>query len=60
MARQVKDVVLSLQWLGSLLWHKFSPWPGNLCMLWVRPKNKKKKIVILKRSTDLWKFLFVF
>ena len=25
----VKDLVLSLQGLGSLLWHRFDPWPGN-------------------------------
>ena len=26
MAQRVKDLALSLLWLG------FSPWPGNLCM----------------------------
>ena len=26
-ARQVKDPALSLQQLGSLLWHGFYPWP---------------------------------
>ena len=25
----VKDLALSLLWLGSLLWHEFEPWPGN-------------------------------
>ena len=25
----VKDLGLSLQWLGSLLWHRFNPWPGG-------------------------------
>ena len=34
MAQLVKDLVLSLQPLGSLLWHGFIPWPG---------KAKKKK-----------------
>ena len=43
MVQQVKDLVLSLQWLGSLLWHSFDPWPGNFYMLWVQPKKKKKK-----------------
>ena len=39
----VKDPVLSLQWLGSLLWGGFDSWPRNFCMLQARPKKKKKK-----------------
>ena len=35
----VKDLVVSLQWLGSLLWHGFDPWPRNFCMPRVWPKN---------------------
>ena len=38
----VKDTVLSLPWLGSLLWHGFDSWSGNFCMLWVGPKRKKR------------------
>ena len=38
--KRVKDPALSLQWLGSLLWHGFSPWPGNFHMVWARPKKK--------------------
>ena len=34
MARWVKDLVLSLLWLGSLLWRGFNSWPGNFCMPW--------------------------
>ena len=34
MVQQVKDLVLSLLWLGLLLWCGFSPWLGSLCMLW--------------------------
>ena len=34
MAQQVKDPVLSLLWLRSLLWSRFDPWLGNFCMLW--------------------------
>ena len=34
----IKDLALSLQQFGSLLWHRFNPWPWN-CMLWVRPKG---------------------
>lgn len=26
----VKDLMLSLQWLGLLLWQRFGPWPGEL------------------------------
>ena len=25
----------------SLLWHRFHPWPGNVCMLEAWPKKKK-------------------
>ena len=28
----VKDLALSLLWLGSLLWLVFQPWPKNFCM----------------------------
>ena len=34
----VKDPTLSQQWLRSLLWCGFDPWPGNFHMLWVQPK----------------------
>ena len=27
---------------GSLLWHRFHPWPQNFCMPWAWPKKKKK------------------
>ena len=33
-AQGAKDPVLSLQQLGLLLWHVFSPWPGNFHMPW--------------------------
>ena len=29
-AQQVKDLVLSPQWLGLLLWHGFNPWTREL------------------------------
>ena len=35
--QRVKDPALSLQWLRSLLWPRFSPWPGNFHMQRVRP-----------------------
>jgi len=40
MVQQVKDLVLSLQWLKSLLWQGFSVWLGIFRMPWVRPKKK--------------------
>ena len=43
MARWVKDLVLSLLWLRSLLWFGFDPWLENFCLLSVQPKKKKKK-----------------
>ena len=29
MPQGVKDLASSLLSLGSLLWHRFDPWPGN-------------------------------
>ena len=43
MAQWIKDPVLSLQWLGLLLWHRFDPWPRNFCRPWAWPKKKKKE-----------------
>ena len=39
----VKDLALSLLWLGSLLWRRFDTWPGNFHMPWVQPKKEKRK-----------------
>ena len=38
--QQVKDPVLSLQQLGSLLWHGFDLWPRNFHMAWVCQKKQ--------------------
>ena len=35
MAQWVKDLALSRQWLGSLLWGGFDPLPQNFHMPWV-------------------------
>ena len=43
MVQKVKDLALSLQWLGSLLWHLFDPWPWNFYRLWALPKLKKER-----------------
>ena len=40
MAQWVKDLALSLQRLGSLLWYGFDPWPRS--MPWMEPKKEKK------------------
>ena len=43
-------MALSLQRLGSLLWHGFDPWPGNLHMLQAQPiTNKQTRQVLLNR-----------
>ena len=39
MAQWVKDLALSLQQLGLLLWPRFDPWPRNFHMLWVPPTH---------------------
>ena len=41
MAQRVKDLVLSLQWLGLLLWRGFDPWTRNFHMLraWAKSPN---------------------
>ena len=38
-AQWVKDLASSLLWLGSQLWHRLDPWPGNFHMLWAQPKK---------------------
>ena len=40
--QQVKDLALSLQHLGSLLWCGFDPWPRNFHMPRVQPKKKRR------------------
>lgn len=43
MMQRIKDLTLSLLWLGLVLWHAFISWPRNFHMPWVHPKKKKKK-----------------
>ena len=43
--QRVKDLVVSLLWLWSLLWHKFNSWAGNFRKLqpWPnKPQTKKQ------------------
>ena len=42
MVQGVKNPALSLQWLGSLLWLRFDPWPGNFHMPQAQQKKRKK------------------
>ena len=42
MVQQGKDLALSLQWFGSVLWYRFDPWLENFHVPWVQPKKKKK------------------
>ena len=35
----VKELMLSLKWLGSLLSHRFDPWQGKFHMPQIQPKN---------------------
>ena len=43
MAQPVKDLILSPQWLRSLLWLEFDPWPRNFPMPWVWPKQQQQQ-----------------
>ena len=42
MAQQANDLLLSLLCLGFQLWHRFGPWPGNLCMPWEQPPKNNE------------------
>ena len=44
MAQQIKDPALLPQWLGSLLWLGFDPWPWNFHLPWAwQNKTKQNK-----------------
>ena len=66
MAQQVKEPVLSLQQLRSLLWHGFNPWPSNFHMPEMQPKQNKLGISwiilndILKNFCLWFKTCFIF
>lgn len=55
-ASQIKDLALSLLWLGSLLWQAFDPQLGNFCG---RSQNKTEQSVMKTYSFTL-KSLIVF
>lgn len=50
-AQQVKDLILSLQRLRSLLWHRSDSWPGSVYMLRVRPKRCTHKYMLMNVYT---------
>ena len=52
MAQQVKDLVLSLLWLKSMLLCGLDPWPGNFHMPQAQLKKKKN------RTLELFNALF--
>ena len=43
MAQWVQDLVLSLQWLGLLLWRRLAPWPWELPHAAGEEKKRKEK-----------------
>ena len=49
----VKDQVLLLLWLRSLLWHEFDPWLGNFHMLKVWPKKVYFEEVECKQGKNM-------
>ena len=48
---------MSPQWLGSLLWCSFDPWPGSVHMPWVWQKKKKKEDTHCKSLWNLQRHL---
>ena len=54
MSHLVKDPAVSPQWPRSLLWLRFSPWPSNFHVPWVRPKKKREEAK-KERKDDLCK-----
>ena len=53
MAQWVKDLALSLEWAGYLLWHRFDPWLGNFYMPWAQPPPPPKKNAQSKTETKV-------
>ena len=43
--------MLSLLWFWLLLWHGFNPWPRNLRIAWVWPKEKPIHIYALESDS---------
>ena len=56
-AQWVKDLVLSLQWLRSILQYRFNPQPRGSCMPWVQQKKKSSAINIYYQHNQKKSFL---
>ena len=58
MAQWVKNLVLSLLCLGSLLWCGFDPWPGKFCMpkAWPRKTHKKRSNIIRGKHSIIYSY----
>ena len=64
MAHWVKDPALSRVWLGSLLWHRFKPWPGNFLHAGGAAKKKKgkkreKEILKIRKYVPLFHYFYL-
>ena len=44
MVQCVKNLALSLQWLGLLLWCGFDPWPKNFHMPQAQPEKESERV----------------
>ena len=60
MAQWVKDLALPLLWLGSLLGHRFNPWPRNSHMLQVWPPKKIPPEGFISVRVKPWSFQISF
>ena len=54
MAQRVKDLMVSLQWLGLLLWHGLNPWPRNFCITVGAARKKKKGAGVTRNGSLGW------
>ena len=57
MAQQIKDLALSVLWLGLELWYRFNPLPRNFHMLQAQPTtpHQRKKERISFFPAYIWK-----
>ena len=55
MAQWVKDLALSLQWLGSLLWCGFDPW--HMLQAWSKKNVHSSRMKLTFENLLNWGFL---
>ena len=53
MVQWVKDPAISLQWLRSVLWWRFDPWPRNFHMQWARVPPAPQKSATLSMGQEV-------